>query len=102
MLSFQSQDQGRVRHTRSTQVRHGDDLAELIEAASLKLGVEKSTFLRSVIDQSARRVLAHSSHHVLDGEDAAAFQAALDTPVSPTPRAQKAAKLYAAHVAQAD
>ena len=45
------------KQTRTTQVRHGDSLAELIERATIALGVDKSVFLRSAIAKEAQRVI---------------------------------------------
>ena len=90
------------KQTRSTQVRHGDRLAALIERAALALGVDKSVFLRNAIAKEAQRVIEESSHHVLTPEDAALFAAALDTPPAPTPRALRAATSYRLRVVNAD
>lgn len=88
------------KQTRTTQVRHGDSLAVLIERATAALGVEKSVFLRNAIAKEAQRVIETSSHHVLTAGDAKLFAAALDKP--PTPRALKAAASYRRRVANAD
>ncbi len=90
------------KQTRSTQVRHGDSLAMLIERATIALSVEKSVFLRNAIAKEARRVIEDSSRHVLTTEDARLFAAALDTPPAPTPRAVNAAASYRRRVANAD
>lgn len=90
------------KQTRTTQVRHGESLAALIERATTMLGVEKSVFLRNAIAREARRVIEDSSHHVLTADDAGLFSAALDTPPAPTPRALKAAASYRRRVADAD
>lgn len=90
------------KQTRTTQVRHGDSLAALIERATTALGVEKSVFLRNAIAKEARRVIEDSSRHVLTAEDARLFAAALDQPPAPTPRALKAAASYRRRVAHAD
>ena len=87
---------------RTTQVRHGDSLAVLIERATLALGVDKSVFLRHAIAKEAQRVIQDSSRHVLTPEDARLFSAALDTPPKPTPRALKAADSYRRRVADAE
>lgn len=90
------------KQTRATQVRHGEQLAALIEEATAALGVEKSVFLRSAIAKEAERVLEDQSRHVLTVEDAAVFAAALDTPPPPTPRALNARDQYRARVVYAD
>lgn len=90
------------KQTRTTQVRHGDSLAALIERATTALGVEKSVFLRNAIAKEARRVIEDSSRHVLTADDARLFAAALDQPPAPTPRALKAAASYRRRVAHAD
>lgn len=90
------------KQTRTTQVRHGDSLAALIERATAALGVDKSVFLRNAIAKEAQRVIEDSSRHVLTAEDARLFSAALDTPPAPTPRALKAAAAYRRRVAHAD
>ncbi|MCY4338477.1 MAG: DUF1778 domain-containing protein [Gammaproteobacteria bacterium] len=88
------------KQTRTTQVRHGDGLAALIEHATAALGVKKSVFLRNAIAKEAQRVIETGSHHVLTAGDAKLFAAALDRP--PTPRALKAAASYRRRVANAD
>lgn len=90
------------KQTRTTQVRHGDSLAALIERATAALGVEKSVFLRNAIAKEAQRVIETSSRHVLTAEDAKLFAAALDKPPAPTPRALEAAASYRRRVANAD
>lgn len=90
------------KQTRTTQVRHGDSLAALIERATLALGVDKSVFLRNAIAKEAQRVIEDSSRHVLTAEDARLFAAALDMPPAPTPRALKAAASYRHRVVNAD
>ena len=90
------------KQTRTTQVRHGDSLAALIERATAALGVDKSVFLRNAIAKEAQRVIEESSRHVLTAEDARLFSAALDKPPAPTPRALKAAASYRHRVADAD
>jgi uncharacterized protein (DUF1778 family) len=90
------------KQTRTTQVRHGDSLAELIERATIALGVDKSVFLRSAIAKEAQRVIEDSSRHVLTAEDAKLFSTALDTPPAPTERARKAAASYRHRVENAD
>ena len=88
--------------TRSTQVRHDDRLARLIERAAIALGVDKSVFLRAAIEREATRVLDLQSRHTLTPEDARMFAAALDAPPAPTPRALEAARHYSARVVHAD
>ena len=90
------------KQTCTTQVRHGDSLAALIERAAIALGVKKSVFLRNAIEKEANRVLEANSYHVLTAEDAKLFAAALDKPPPPTPRALKAAASYRRRVANAD
>ncbi len=90
------------KQTRTTQVRHGESLAALIERATVALGVDKSVFLRNAIAKEAQRVIEDSSRHVLTAEDARLFSAALDKPPAPTPRALKAAASYRRRVANAD
>ena len=90
------------RWTRTTQVRHGDRLAALIERAAQSLGLDKSAFIRTALEREAARVLEARSRHVLTPEEAAQFAAALDTPPMPTPRARDAARLYRARVVHAD
>jgi uncharacterized protein (DUF1778 family) len=102
MLDLDINETGNEKQTRSTQVRHGDSLAALIERASTVLGVEKSAFLRAAITKEARRVLEESSRHVLTAEDAGLFAAALDKPPAPTARALKAARSYRRRVVNAD
>ena len=90
------------KQTRTTQVRHGDSLAALIERATVALGVDKSVFLRNAIAKEAQRVIEDSSRHVLTAEDARLFAAALDMPPAPTPRSHKTAASYRRRVANAD
>lgn len=90
------------KQTRTTQLRHGDSLADLIEHAASLLGVDKSVFLRNAIAREARRVIEDSARHVLSAEDARQFAAALDTPPAPTSRALQAASSYRRRVAHAD
>ena len=90
------------KHTRTTQVRHGDSLAVLIERATTAMAVERSVFLRNAIAKEAQRVIEGSSRHVLTADDAKLFAAALDKPPAPTPRALKAAAYYRRRVASAD
>lgn len=90
------------RQTRTTQVRHGDALADLIEKASDLLAVDKSTFIRAALEQSARDVIRHHSRHVLTDADAAAFMAAMDRPASPSDRAMRAAQDYRFRIVDAE
>ncbi len=87
---------------RSTQLRHGQSLATLVEHATLTLGVDRSVFLRSAIATEAQRIIEESSRHVLTAEDARLFATALDTPPAPTQRALKAAASCQWRVARAD
>ena len=91
-----------AKQTKTTQVRHDDRLADLIERAALALAVDKSVFLRAAIEREAARVLDQQSRHVLTPEDAEMFAAALDAPPAPTPRALMAARNYRARVVHAD
>ncbi len=102
MLNFDMASGIPTRKTRTTQVRHDDRLANLIERAALALAVDKSTFLRAAIAREAARVLELQSRHTLTSEDARVFSAALDAPPAPTPRALEAARNYRAHVVHAD
>ena len=91
-----------VNRSRTTQVRHDDRLAMLIERAAISLAVDKSVFLRAAIEREAIRVLEAQSRHVLSQDDAEQFAAALDTPPAPTPRALDAARNYRHRVVHAD
>lgn len=102
MLDFQISDLDAEKQTRTTQVRHGDGLGDLITRAATALAVDKSVFLRAAIAKEASRVLEAGSRHVLTPEDAAQFAAALDAPPEPTPRARAAAKAYSRRVVHAD
>ncbi len=102
MLDFDVASGNSGKRTRSTQVRHDDRLASLIERAVLALAVDKSTFLRAAIEREATRVLELQSRHTLTPEDARMFAAALDAPPAPTPRALEAARMYSARVVHAD
>ncbi len=102
MLDFDAESGGSARQTRTTQVRHDDRLASLIERAARALAVDKSAFLRAAIEREARRVLELRARHVLTPEDAELFAAALDAPPAPTPRALAAARDYRARVVHAD
>ncbi len=102
MLDFDTASTGSSKRTRTTQFRHDDGLAALIERAAKSLAVEKSVFLRAAIEKEARRVLDAQLRHVLTPEDTALFAAALDAPPAPTPRALEAARNYRALVAHVD
>ena len=102
MLNFDTTSSISAKQTRTTQVRHDDRLANLIERAALALAVDKSVFLRAAIEREARRVLDLQSRHTLTPEDAKLFTAALDAPPAPTPRALQAARNYNARVVHAD
>ncbi len=102
MLDFETVSRTPAKQTRTTQVRHDDRLAVLIERAALALAVDKSVFLRTAIEREAARVLELQSRHVLTPEDAGMFIAALDAPLAPTPRALEAAENYRSRVVHAD
>ena len=102
MLNLPKTEIDTEKQTRSTQIRHGDRLAELINRAASVLAVDKSVFLRAAIANEATRVLEAASRHVLSEEDAEQFAAALDTPPTPTSRALKARKIYKGRVVHAD
>lgn len=91
-----------AKQTRTTQVRHDESLALLIERAALSLAVDKSVFLRAAIEREARRVLEAQSRHVLTPEEAEQFAIAMDAAPAPTPRALEAARNYRARVVHAD
>ena len=102
MLNVDAASDISAKQTRTTQVRHDDRLASLIERAARALAVDKSVFLRAAIEREATRVLDLQSRHTLTPEDAAMFAAALDAPPAPTPRALEAARNYSARVVHAD
>lgn len=102
MLDFNTTETDGEKQTRSTQIRHGERLAALIEHASTALGVDKSVFLRHAIAKEAQRIVDASSHHKLTAKDAKLFSDALDTPPAPTPRAIEAAASYRRRVVDAD
>jgi len=102
MLDFKNSELDAEKQTRTTQIRHGDGLGDLISRAARALAVDKSVFLRAAIAKEAARVLEASTRHVLTAEDAAQFSAALDAPPKPTPRAKAAAKAYRRRVVHAD
>ena len=102
MLDFDTASGTSAKHTKSTQVRHDDRLASLIERAALALAVDKSVFLRAAIEREATRVLDLQSRHTLTPEDAEMFAAALDAPPAPTTRAFEAARNYNTRVVHAD
>ena len=102
MLDFDTVPRVSAKQTRTTQVRHDDRLAGLIERAALALAVDKSVFVRAAIEREAARVLDLQSRHVLTREDAELFAAALDASPAPTARARAAARNYRARVVHAD
>ena len=102
MLNLDTVSKVSAKQTRTTQVRHDDRLASLIERAALVLAVDKSVFLRAAIEREATRVLDLQSRHILTQEDAEVFAAALDAPPPPTARALEAARNYRARVIHAD
>lgn len=102
MLISRTPSKSSSKHTRTTQIRHDDLLADLIERAALALAVDKSVFIRTVIRREAMRVLDMQHRHTLTPEDAEMFAAALDAPPAPTPRALKAAQNYRTRVVHAD
>ena len=102
MLNFDTVSRVSAKQTRTTQVRHDDRLAGLIERAALALAVDKSVFVRAAIEREAARVLDLQSRHVLTREDAELFAAALDARPAPTARAHAAARNYRARVIHAD
>ena len=102
MLNFEPSHLDGEKRSKSTQVRHGEGLYDLIERAANALAVDKSVFLRAAITREAERILEASSRHVLSAEDAAQFTAALDTPPAPTPRAIAAKKAYRTRIIHAD
>lgn len=102
MQDFNPTQTENEKHSRTTQIRHGDALFDLIERASVSLGVEKSVFLRAAIAREAERVLEQQARHVLTARDAEAYARAMDTPPEPTPRAKVAMQLYRDRVVHAD
>ena len=76
MLNFDNASSISARQTRTTQIRHDDRLASLIERAALALAVDKSVFLRAAIEREATRVLDLQSRHTLTPEDPEIFAAA--------------------------
>jgi len=102
MLDLETTEISSEKQTRTTQVRHGDSLADLIDRAARALAVDKSVFLRAAIAREATRVLEARTRHVLTPQDAKLFAEALDSPPAPTPRARKAAKAYRSRVVHAD
>ena len=87
MLDFNAASSVPARRTKTTQVRHDDRLANLIERAALALAVDKSEFLRAAIEREAIRILDFQSRHTLTPEDAEVFAAALAALPAPTARA---------------
>ncbi len=102
MLNFSTDSNPSGKRNRTTQLRHDDRLANLIERAARSLGVDKSVFLRAAVEREATRVLEAQSRHALTEEDARLFAAALDAAPDPTPRAREAARNYRARVVRAD
>lgn len=102
MQDFQISDLDAEKQNRTTQIRHGERLGELIARAAASLGVDKSVFLRAAIAKEASRVIEAGSRHVLTQEDAERFAAALDAVPEPTPRAAAAARAYRRRVVHAD
>jgi uncharacterized protein (DUF1778 family) len=102
MLDIDMSDLSQDKGARTTQLRHGDRLADLIDRAVAALGVEKSTFLRAAIAKEAQRILEESTRHVMSAEDAGKFEAALDRKPTVTSKAKAAAKAYRARVVHAD
>lgn len=102
MLNFDTPPKTSAKQTKTTQVRHDEQLANLIERAARALAIEKSTFVRYAIKLEAMRVLEFQSRHELTPEDARVFAAALDSPPSPTLRALEAARSYRERVVHAD
>ena len=102
MLNFTGPGRTPEKQTRTTQIRHGDQLGEMIERAATSLGVDKSVFLRAAIENEAARVIEAQSRHVISAEEAARFAAALDADLPPTPRALEAARAYRRRVVHAD
>lgn len=102
MLDLNAPEISNEKQNRTTQVRHSDRLATLIERATAILGVDKSVFLRNAIAKEARQVIEDSSRHVMSEEDVKLFSRALDKPPAPTQRAVDAAKSYGIRVHHAD
>ncbi|MEE9330553.1 MAG: DUF1778 domain-containing protein [Parvularculaceae bacterium] len=102
MFDFQASNLDREKQTRTTQIRHGDRLGDLIARAAQALGVDKSVFVRAAIAKEVKRILETGSRHALTPEEAAQFAAALDTPPKPTPRAVAAAQAYRHRVIDAE
>ena len=102
MLNIDTLTKTPAKQTRTTQVRHDEHLADLIERAARALAIEKSAFVRYAIKLEAMRVLEFQSRHELTSEDAKVFAAALDSPPSPTPRALEAARSYRERVVHAE
>ena len=102
MLNIETGSRTSAKRTRTTQVRHDDRLADLIERAALALAVDKSAFLRAAIEREAVRVLDRQSRHVLTPKDAETFAAALDAPPAPTSRALTAVRSYRSRVVHAE
>lgn len=86
----------------TTQIRHGNTMKGKIETAAAVLGVNKSVFLRWAVDRQCAQIIKEQQSHELTAEDAAAFSAALDTPVVVSERAAKSARSFAVRVVHAD
>ncbi len=102
MLDLIETRTGKTKQTKTTQIRHDDKVATLIQTASEVLGVNKAEFLRHAIIKEANRIIKENSYHVLTPEDAKLFLAALDKPPAPTPHALKTAASYRRRVVYAD
>ncbi len=102
MLEFNSPALPKEKTIGTLNVRKTKSFAELLERASVSLGVDASTFVRAAVEREAQRVLAFQAHHVMLPEDAIAFTAAVDAAPAPTPRALKAAARYQMRVVHAD
>ena len=93
-------DMTKRRQVYTTQIRHDEHLASLIEKALIILGTKKSGFLRNAIAREAQRVINDNVIHHLTPVDVELFEAALDTP--PTPRALESSASYRRWVVSAD
>lgn len=98
MLEFQYWNTSNRPNNKATKFRHDEELGLLIDQAATSLGVDKSTFLRSIAAKEAIRVLTQQRIHIPTPEDAELLAAAFDAPPEPTPRAIEAAALYKQHV----
>ncbi len=88
------------RQVLTTQIRHDEHLASLIEKALIILGTKKSDFIRNAIAKEAQRVINDNVIHHLTPEDVELFEAALDTP--PTQRALESSVSYGRWVVSGD